>query len=88
MTAAILLVLANTFPVFDVSVMGDHRSGVVGNGAAALITYGSGISAVGALVALIAVAIPAIDIALMLVVLFYLVGRCTRPRRIAACRWG
>lgn len=90
LTAAILLVLVNTFPVFDVSVMGDHRSGVVATSAAALITYGNGISAVGALVALLAVAIPAINIALILAVLLYLwAGARDRARtpRIVRLIW-
>ncbi|MGA8759243.1 MAG: paraquat-inducible protein A [Stellaceae bacterium] len=90
LTAAILLVLANTFPVFDVSIMGDQRSGVIANGAAALIAYGSGISAVGALVALIAVAIPVINIALIVAVLFYLwagTGNRARTSRIVRVIW-
>jgi paraquat-inducible protein A len=51
-TGAILLALANTFPLFAVSVAGDHRSGVIADGAAALFGYGGGISAVGGLVAI------------------------------------
>jgi paraquat-inducible protein A len=83
-TGAILLALANTFPLFAVSVAGDHRSGVIADGAAALFGYGGGISAVGGLVAVIAVAIPALDIALTLVTLLYVGARSAagRSRRL------
>jgi paraquat-inducible protein A len=80
-TAAILLLLANIFPVFDISVVGDHRSGLIVNGAAALFGYGGGIAAVGGLVALIAVAIPTLDIALMLATLVWLGAGSRNHRR-------
>lgn len=81
LTAAILLVLANSFPVFDIGVAGDHRSGAIANGAAALFGHGQGISAVGGLVALIAVAIPALNVALTLVTLVGIGARSTRAGR-------
>jgi paraquat-inducible protein A len=91
-TAAILLVVANAFPLFAVSAAGDHRSGAIANGAAALLGYGDAISAVGGLVAVIAVAIPVIYIALVVATLTYLRAGAGTPRRpppglAAAWRW-
>ena len=91
-TAAILLVLANTFPLFAVSAAGDHRSGVIAAAAAALFPYGNAISAVGGLVAVIAIAIPVLYIALTVITLAYLDAGGQAPRRRpahlpAAWRW-
>jgi paraquat-inducible protein A len=92
-TAAILLVLANTFPLFAVSAAGDHRSGAIANAAAALFGYGDGISAVGGLVAVIAITIPVLYVALTVVTLACLGAGAGTPRRppppglAAAWRW-
>ncbi len=69
LTALILLLLVNAFPLFEISVAGDHRSAVVASGAAALLQYGDGISVVGVLVGLIAVAVPWLSIVLLVIVL-------------------
>ena len=68
-TAAILFVLANTFPLFDISLAGDDRSAGISNGAVALSEYGDGISVVGMLVALTSAIIPAFGIALIIMTL-------------------
>jgi paraquat-inducible protein A len=67
--AVILLLLADAFPVFEVSLAGDRRSSLIASGAVALVGYGGGISAVGVLVAMIAIVIPALGLALVAVVL-------------------
>jgi paraquat-inducible protein A len=64
-TATILWVLANAFPLFEVNLAGDRRSSLISSGAVALIRYGGGISAVGVLVAMISLAIPALSFVLM-----------------------
>lgn len=64
-TAVILLVLANAFPLFEISLTGDRRSALIGSGAVALTRYGGGTSAVGVLVALIALLIPALSVVLV-----------------------
>jgi paraquat-inducible protein A len=64
-TAVILLLLADAFPVFEVSLAGDRRSSLIASGAVALVGYGGGISAVGVLVAMIAIVIPALGLALV-----------------------
>jgi paraquat-inducible protein A len=70
--AAILLLLTNAFPLFEISLEGDRRGGLIASGAAALLQYGDAISVVGALVALIAVAIPAAGVILLIIVLMRL----------------
>lgn len=68
-TAVILLVLANAFPLFEIGLTGDRRSALIASGAVALARYGGGISAVGVLVALIALLIPALSAGLAATVL-------------------
>ncbi len=88
LTAAVLLVLTNAFPLFDISLAGDTRSGVIAGGARTLLNYGDGISTVGLLVGLIAVAIPTISVVLVMVVLIRLhpgaSGQARSPRALAA----
>jgi paraquat-inducible protein A len=62
-TAAILFVLANTLPLFDISLAGNGRSALILNGAVALSEYGDSISVVGMLVAMTSGIIPALSIA-------------------------
>ncbi len=76
-TAVILLVLANAFPLFEISLTGDRRSALIANGAVALTRYGSDIAAVGVLVALIALAIPALSVGLVAIT----VGRLNAAAR-------
>ena len=87
-TAAILLLLTNAFPLFDISLAGDSRSRVIAGGATTLFNDGGAISAVGLLVGLIAVAIPAISVMLLVIVLIQLHlgagGRASQPRILAA----
>jgi paraquat-inducible protein A len=64
-----LFVLANTFPLFDISLAGDDHSARISNGAVALSEYGDGISVVGMLVALTSAIIPAFGIALIIMTL-------------------
>jgi paraquat-inducible protein A len=73
-TAGILLLLADTLPVFEVSLAGDRRSSLISTGALALVGYGGSISAVGVLVAMIAIVIPALGLALSVVALGRLNG--------------
>ena len=89
-TAAVLLLLTNAFPLFDISLAGDSRSRVIASGATTLFNYGDGISAVGLLVGLIAVAIPAISVTLLVIVLLRLhpgAGGRSRPPRALAALW-
>jgi len=65
-TAAILLLLANIFPLFEISLTGDRRSGLITSGAVALARYGGGVTAVGILVEMIAVVVPALSLALVI----------------------
>ncbi len=71
-TATILLVLANSFPLFEVNLAGDQRNGLIASGAVALARYGGDISAVGVLVAMISLAIPALSLVLMVSTLGWL----------------
>ena len=68
-TAAILFVVANALPLFEVSVAGAQRASLIASGAVALTSYGGGVSAVGALVAMISIVIPALSIALVVMAL-------------------
>ena len=81
-TAGILLLLADAFPVFEVSLAGDRRSSLIATGALALIGYGGGISTVGVLVAMTAIFIPALGLALVAMVL----GRLNAAARYRAHR--
>jgi paraquat-inducible protein A len=88
--AAILLLLANTFPLFDISVAGDRRSSLIASGAAALARYGGGVSAVGVVVAMISVVIPALSIALAIIALGRLNSTARRgaaPQQWLAAAW-
>ncbi|HEY3911254.1 MAG TPA: paraquat-inducible protein A [Stellaceae bacterium] len=89
-TAVILFVLANAFPLFDISLTGDRRSGRIASGVVALAGYGGGISAVGVLVALIALLIPALSIGLVATALGWLnaaAPKADRRRRKIAGLW-
>jgi len=81
-TAGILLLLADAFPVFEVSLAGDRRSSLIATGALALIGYGGGISTVGVLVAMTAIFVPALGLALVAMVL----GRLNAAARYRASR--
>jgi paraquat-inducible protein A len=70
--AAILLLAANIFPVFDIAVFGVHRRALIASGALALFAHGGAIAAVGGLVALFAVVIPALDLIAVSAVVFRL----------------
>jgi paraquat-inducible protein A len=68
-TAAILFVMANAFPLFAISLAGDRRSSWIASGPVALARYGGGISAVGVLVAMISLVVPALSLALVIMAL-------------------
>ena len=68
-TAAILLLLANASPLFEIGLAGDRRAGEIASGAVALLGYDGGIAVVGVLVGLIAVAVPVLNAVLLLIVL-------------------
>jgi len=89
-TAAVLLLLTNAFPLIEISLEGDRRSALIASGAVTLFQFGDGISAVGMLVGLSAVAIPALSVMLLVVVLIRLRrgarGRA-RPRLDLAAIW-
>jgi paraquat-inducible protein A len=90
LTAMILLLLTNVFPLFEISLQGDRRSGLTASGAAALLQYGGGISAVGVLVGVIAVAVPALSAVLLAIVLVRLRANAptrARPRLALAAIW-
>ena len=80
-TAAILLLLTNAFPLFEISLQGDHISGLIASGAAALSQSGDGISAVGVLVGLIAIAVPALSVILLVIGLVRLHAVVRSPER-------
>jgi paraquat-inducible protein A len=72
--ATILFALANAFALFHISLAGDRRGGFILTGAIHLLGYGAGVAAVGVLVALISMIIPALDLILT----------CAVPARLAA----
>ena len=76
--AAMLLLAANIFPVFDIAVFGVHRSALIASGALTLFSYGGAIAAVGALVALFVVVVPSLDIIALLMVVFRVGASATR----------
>jgi paraquat-inducible protein A len=86
--AAILLLAANIFPVFDIAVFGVHRSTLIASGASALFSDGGAIAAVGALVALFAVVVPALDMIALLMAVFRVdanaAGRTSQPSASAS----
>ena len=67
--AAILLLLANVFPLFEVSLAGNRNSSLIAGGAVALAGYRGGVSAVGVLVALISIVFPALSLGLVVMAL-------------------
>jgi paraquat-inducible protein A len=71
--AIILFALASTFALFEISLAGDRRSGLLMTGAVHLIAYGGGLAGIGVLVALISIIVPALTLALMFTVLARLV---------------
>jgi paraquat-inducible protein A len=86
----ILFGLANGLTLFEISFVGDRRSGMIISGAIQLTRYSAAISGVGALVALISIIIPALTLALTFSVLVRLisVGReNTRFRPALAAAW-
>src|SRR5256885_3959405 len=86
----ILFGLANGLTLFEISFVGDRRSGMIISGAIQLTRYSTAISGVGALVALISIIIPALTLALTFSVLVRLisVGReNTRFRPALAAAW-
>jgi len=88
--AIILFLIANTFALFEISLVGDHRSGLVMSGAAQLTRYDVGVAGVGVLVALISVIFPAVALSLIFAVLARLVvahGENARSRPAVAAAW-
>ena len=72
--AIILFGLVNTFALFEIGFAGDHRSGMIISGAIQLTRYSTAIAAVGVLVALISIIIPALTLVLIFAVLARLVS--------------
>jgi hypothetical protein len=70
----ILFGLANGLTLFEISFVGDRRSGMIISGAIQLTRYSTAISGVGALVALISIIIPALTLALTFSVLVRLIS--------------
>ena len=88
-TAAILFLLANLTPLFAVGLAGERSSGTIASGVVALVDYGGGISAVGVLVAMTAIVVPALSLAVAVMALRQLAlgaGRAVRSQRRR--RWG
>jgi paraquat-inducible protein A len=83
-----LLLAANIFPVFDIAVFGAHRSALIASGALALFAHGGAIAAVGGLVALFAVVVPALDMIALLMAVFRVdanaAGRTSQPSASAS----
>ncbi len=91
-TAAILFFIANMLPLFEISLAGDRRSGTIASGAVALLRYGGGVSAVGVLVAMFAIVVPALSLAVAVMALRRLAApagrpQWGRPRRGLAAMW-
>ncbi len=89
-TAVILFLLANLMPLFQVGLAGERSSGTIASGVVALVGYGGGVSAVGVLVAMTAIAVPALSLAVAVMALRQLAlgaGRSGRPPRRRR-RWG
>ena len=89
-TAAILFLLANLTPLFAVGLAGERSSGTIASGVVALVDYGGGVSAVGVLVAMTAIVIPALTLAGAMIALRQLAlgaGRTGRLQRRYP-RWG
>ncbi|MGC1887544.1 MAG: paraquat-inducible protein A, partial [Stellaceae bacterium] len=72
--AIILFGLVNTFALFEIGFVGDHRSGMIISGAIQLTRYSPAIAGVGVLVALISIIIPALTLVLIFAVLARLVS--------------
>ena len=72
-TAIILLALANTFALFEISRTGDHRSRLIASGAVQLTQYGGAVAGVGVLVGLTSIIFPALTVGLIVAVLARLV---------------
>jgi paraquat-inducible protein A len=86
----ILFGLASGLTLFEISFLGDHRSGMIISGAIQLTRYSTAIAGVGVLVALISIAIPALTLALRFSVLARLIsaGRKTsRAQPALAAAW-
>ena len=86
----ILFGLATGFALFEISFLGDHRSGMIMSGAIQLTRYSTAIAGVAVLVALIAMIIPAVTIALRFSVLAGITsaGRANpRSRPVLAAAW-
>ena len=64
----------NTFALFEIGFVGDHRSGMIISGAIQLTRYSPAIAGVGVLVALISIIIPALTLVLIFAVLARLVS--------------
>jgi paraquat-inducible protein A len=83
-TAAILFLLANLMPLFEVGLAGERSSGTISSGVVALVGYGGGVSTVGVLVAMTAIVVPALSLAVAVLALRQLTlgaGRTGRPQR-------
>ncbi len=71
----ILFLLAQAFPLFEISLLGDHRSGFIVSGAVQLTQYDEAVAGVGVLVGFISILFPALTVVLMVTVLARLVLR-------------
>jgi paraquat-inducible protein A len=72
--AIILFGLVNTFALFEIGFVGDHRSGMIISGAIQLTRYSTAIAVVGVFVALMSIIIPALTLVLIFAVLARLVS--------------
>jgi len=67
--AAILLVVANAWPIFIVNFQGSQSANLLIDGAVSLARYGGGLAALGFYVAMLSIAVPALRVVLILAVL-------------------
>jgi paraquat-inducible protein A len=87
-TAIILFLLANAFVLFEISLAGEHRSGLIVSGAIHLTQYSGGLAGVGVLVGMISFVFPALTVLLISSVLNCLVfSPNPRSRSALAASW-
>jgi len=79
LTAFVLFLLANTYPIFVVDFEGDQNSDLLASGPLQLLQYGGALAGLGVLVAVFSIIVPALRLTLMLVVLWALHFRPIGP---------
>ncbi len=84
LAAAVLFFLANAYPVFTVGLAGSEREALLISGSFQLTQYGGAMAALGILVALLSVVLPALRLTLTLVVLGGLAAPHARPHTVGS----